>query len=1079
LMNVDGTGRLRGTQIAALNLSLKGTDVQLAYPEGFRGRYDMDLALIQDEAGRRLGGAVDLVRGVYSKDFDIERSLFSLSHEDELAAEAEAMEEEGALSPMKLDVTLRAERGLWIVNDLGKLEGWGVLQIGGTVGLPQITGRISAFEGGILRFRQVEYRVDRGNIDLVDLDRFNPYFDIAGETRVQDYDIFLKIEGSLEHLEYELTSNPPLSQQDILALLVAGRTLENVASAAGGQQVLGESAARALTGSLALGLGEKLQSATRLDQFTIDPVILGREGDPASRITVGKQISENLFAAYSSLLGGSSEEIYQLDYKIGRDFKLTSTRDSDGGLAGDVRYGWRLKTGPAAAIPSAPPRWIRNIVVEGDPGISPEKLRRLFGMKEGDKMDRGRATAGEEKLVDYYHRKSQLEAVVEASEVEAQGESNLSDLRLRVKPGPKVVVRVEGTKSDRKYRRRIRELWKESVFPDETPEETKDKLEHLLHREGYYKAKVGFTLPSDTPQLREAVFRAELGPRIHVESIEMTGNQVIPTSELLRIIHSRRGKHSYLNPDEARSDASRIRGQYLFVGYPEARVALPEIALLPDGSSATLRFEITEGDPMRIASVRVIGNSSLETGRLLEAIPLKTGHPILRSRLRNGADLIRSLYDREGYRGTKVTYELVGPKKADLVYRVEEGPRRVVGDIQVEGNLLTRREVVERELTFKAGDPLSRDELLKSQRALYRLGVFQTVEFLEKDGVDVDHPVIRIRVSEANNLLQSVGVGYDSQEGIRGIYNITNTNVMGRGRTISLTLRGSNIDSRAQVLLKDPFLFNRRLDSLLAAYWEHQERESFTQETLGTTLQVSKKHTKADRTFYRYTLKDVDILDLKVPESEAGAQSLRLSGPSFSIIHDTRDDFFNPRKGVFGSLDLGVVSTALGSDVNFERIYLTGSLFRTVAPGTVWAQSARAGFLVPGRRTPEIPISERFFAGGDTTVRGFGRDQMGPKEIDPVTGEIGDPLGGESIFILNEELRFPIWKFLRGTVFFDAGNVTREVRDFNPLVLRTVLGLGVRIDTPIGPFRLEYGWKLDRERDESPGELNLSIGQAF
>jgi len=216
-----------------------------------------------------------------------------------------------------------------------------------------------------------------------------------------------------------------------------------------------------------------------------------------------------------------------------------------------------------------------------------------------------------------------------------------------------------------------------------------------------------------------------------------------------------------------------------------------------------------------------------------------------------------------------------------------------------------------------------------------------------------------------------------------------------------------------------------------------------------------------------------------VPEAVAGAQSLRLSGPSFSLTHDTRDDFFNPHKGAFASFDLGFVARALGSDVNFERIYLTGSMFRSIAKGTVWAQSIRTGFLVPGRDTPEIPISERFFAGGDTTVRGFGRDQVGPKEIDPVTGEIGDPLGGETVFIVNEEMRFPIWRFLRGTVFFDAGNVTFRVQDYDPFNLRTVLGLGVRIDTPIGPFRLEYGWKLDRQEDETPGELNLSIGQAF
>jgi outer membrane protein assembly complex protein YaeT len=417
---------------------------------------------------------------------------------------------------------------------------------------------------------------------------------------------------------------------------------------------------------------------------------------------------------------------------------------------------------------------------------------------------------------------------------------------------------------------------------------------------------------------------------------------------------------------------------------------------------------------------------------------------------------------------------MTGPGGGDLVYKVDEGTRRWVGDIQVEGNLLTRKDVVERELTFKQGDPLSHDELLKSQRALYRLGVFQTVEISEAQGIDANHPDIRIRVSEADNLVQSIGVGYDSQEGIRGIYEITDTNLIGRGRSLSLVLRGSAIDSRAQILYKDPFLFNRRLDSLVTLYWMHEERESFTEDSVGTTLQVSKKLSKVDRTFYRYNIKDVDVSDLQVSPVEAGVESLRLSGPSFSFTHDTRDDFFNPRKGTFDSVDFGVYPAFLGSSVQFIKIYALGTWFRKVDGDSVWGQAMRVGFQIPFSTTDQIPISERFFAGGDTTVRGFGRDEVGPK--DPATDA---PLGGETLFVLNEELRYPIWRALRGAVFLDSGNVTSKVSEFFPMHLRWAAGLGVRIDTPIGPFRLEYGWKLNREPGEPPGEFNLSIGQAF
>ncbi len=1075
-VGLEGGGKLRGIVLDSMQLTLKGRDVKLEYPEGFRGRYDLGLALDYGMAGGKLSGDIQLIRGIYSKDFQVERSLFSLGGgEDVLPPVDEEGLGGGVFSEIALDLSLHAERGLWIINDLARMEGRANLHVGGTVGAPEVTGRVSAFEGSIVKFRQVEYEVTRGNIDLVDLDRFNPYFDIAATTRVQDYDIYLTLDGSLEHLEYQLTSNPSLSQQDILALLVTGRTLQDLGSTAGSQGALEETAAKALTGGLAQGLGGAVQGVTGLDEFSIDPMVVGREGDPASRIRVGKQISENLSAAYSTLLGGSSEEIYQLDYKLGRDFKFTSTRDSDGAVAGDLRYVWRMKTGPGASLSTKTvPRRIRNFTVEGDPDLKGWRLRRLFRLNAGDIADRVKMHAGEDRVLQNYHDRDYWQATAEAIETEIEGEPDLVDLTLKVNPGPKVSLKVQGTHEDRKYRRKLVDLWKESVFPEDAPEEAGDKLQELLRKEGYLKAQVKVDVPEDNPQRRATILTASPGPRAILDRVEIAGNQNFETEDLMKVLHSKPEKHDPLDPEEAKVDAGRLRAKYLFAGYPDAKVPPPEVVLTEDGTRATLRFAVTEGEPVRLKTIRVEGNTALTAQFLLRDVPLRAGDPYLRTKVRTGAEQIRLAYDRAGFRNARVAYDLEGPNSAELVYRVEEGTRRYVGEIKVEGNLLTRKETMERELTFQAGDPLSQEELLKSQRALYRLGIFQTVELTQEAGPDPEHPVIRVKVSEADNLIQSVGAGYDSQEGIRGVYDITNTNLFGRGRTFSVILRGSAIDSRAQVVLKDPFLFNRKLESLLTGYWALQEKESFTEEILGTTLQLMKKHTKQDKTYYRYTIKDVDVSDLQVTPSEAGVQSLRLSGPSFSYTHDSRDDFFNPHKGTFDSLDIGFVDNSLGSDVNYVRFFGLGTWFRPVADTAVWAQAVRLGLEVPYAPTDLVPISERFFAGGDTTVRGFERDELGPK--DEITGE---PLGGEGLFVLNEEFRFPIWRFLRGVVFVDAGNVATTVSDLFPLRLRWVSGAGVRIDTPIGPFRLEYGWKLDREPDESPGEWNVSIGQSF
>jgi len=1077
-MALEGKGALRGIRPADLDLAIQGSGVEIRYPPGFRGRYDLDLHLARSDSRGRLTGKVGLVRGVYSKDFKIESRLLSLGGGESLPAEEETPAERASLmGPTELDLDLKAERELWIINDFATLEGRADLHVGGTLADPQVTGRIATLEGGTLRFRRVPYRIERGNIDLIDLDRFNPYFDIAAETRIADYQVSLKLDGSLEHFTYELSSVPPLPQPDIVALLVSGRTLGTLASPAGGGQLAQEVAAGYAAGSLAEGLGGRIRGVTGLDQFSIDPIILTREGDPASRVTLGKQITERLFAAYSSLLGSASQEVYQLEYRVSRDFKFTSIRDADGSIGGDLRYVWRLSTAPgsgAAAVRPTPPGKIERLAVEGDPGIPRWRLLRLFGLRAGDAMDRVRAASGVDRLLALYHERGYLQASVETAEAPVEGKPDRTALTLKVIPGPIVEIRVEGTDSPSRYRKEMVDLWPNSIFPEETPEEARQRLEKILKGEGRYQARVSVAVPVDTVRRRLVVLSAVPGPPVRVESVAIAGNEAIPTSELEKLLLMKPGARTLLKPEEAAADVGRIRSHYLSLGYSEAKVAPPRIDLSDDGTRASLRYQVEEGEPAKVAAVRVEGNHSISTEKLLEGFPVQPNDPFNRAKARRGSEAIRLAYDRAGFQAAKISYDLRRTSAAELVYLVEEGPRRRVGKVEIEGNRMTRREVVEHELTFKEGDPLSREEILRSQRALYRLGAFLSVEIRQMEGEDPEHTTVRIQVAESPNLTQSVGVGYQSEEGVRGLYEVANVNFLGRARTLGLQLRGSGIESRAQVLLKDPHLFNRRLDSLLTSYWERQERESFTLRTRGSSFQVSDKHGEHDRTFYRYTLKDVSLSNLEISETEAGIQSLRLSGLSAAFVHDTREDFFNPHQGIFASFDLGAYGRAIGSEAQFLKFLAVGSLFRKVRKNGVWAQSVRLGLADPFGDSDSLPLSERFFAGGDTTVRGFGRDQVGPK--DPLTGK---PVGGETLFILNQEMRYPIWRALRGVVFSDLGNVSSRLSGFDPTDLRTVLGLGFRIDTPIGPFRFEYGWKLDREEDESPGEFHISIGQAF
>jgi len=171
--------------------------------------------------------------------------------------------------------------------------------------------------------------------------------------------------------------------------------------------------------------------------------------------------------------------------------------------------------------------------------------------------------------------------------------------------------------------------------------------------------------------------------------------------------------------------------------------------------------------------------------------------------------------------------------------------------------------------------------------------------------------------------------------------------------------------------------------------------------------------------------------------------------------------------GTYFTIGTRVFARAVGSEFTFVKNDLTWSKVFPGGYGTSLASAVRAGVAIPFGPEGAVPISEAYFAGGDSTLRGFPRDAVGPAS------------GGEAMLLLNEELRFPIRGALKGVVFYDLGNVFEKPSDFKPTDLRHVLGAGLRLETPIGPLRIEYGGKLDREPGESTGELFFSIGAAF
>jgi outer membrane protein insertion porin family len=363
----------------------------------------------------------------------------------------------------------------------------------------------------------------------------------------------------------------------------------------------------------------------------------------------------------------------------------------------------------------------------------------------------------------------------------------------------------------------------------------------------------------------------------------------------------------------------------------------------------------------------------------------------------------------------------------------------------------------------------------------------------------------------------------------RGFVEIGRRNLFGRNQSVNLFTRISlrtRADSvvtndgvqpatdfneyRVLATYRQPRIFGTT-DFVASGFLEQGTRTSFDFNRRGARAELARRLGPHWSLSGRYSLERTEVFNETFSAEDQLLidrlfPQVRLSTVSSSLIRDTRDDPLGPTHGTLMGLDTEVAGRSIGSEVGFAKSFIQGFSYRRLPGrrGIVLATGARlglaAGFardvpavdddgnpvlgpdgnplLVP---VDDLPASERFFAGGDTTVRGFGLDQLGtPETLDAN----GFPLGGNAVLVLNAELRIPVWRDVGVVTFLDGGNVFRRVPDFDLSELRGAAGFGLRYRSPVGPLRLDLGFKLDRRllpngEQERPTAFYISLGQAF
>jgi outer membrane protein insertion porin family len=474
-----------------------------------------------------------------------------------------------------------------------------------------------------------------------------------------------------------------------------------------------------------------------------------------------------------------------------------------------------------------------------------------------------------------------------------------------------------------------------------------------------------------------------------------------------------------------------------------------------------------------------------------------------------------------------------------LVYRIQEGPQTRVRRVLIGGYEHTRWGVIHREVHIKVKEPLREGDVVESQRRLYNLGVFNrvTIEPQNPSGTNPEKD-IAVLVEEAKRYTIAYGGGFEVQRlasttsptgaqiqaAPRGILELSKLNLTGRGDSLSFKLRGSTLQGRALLGYSAPNAFASPHFSFQATTFAEKTRDinTFTEDRYEGSVQLTEQATPLTTVLYRYAFRRVSVSNLKILSQEVPLfnQPTLVSQFGVTWFRDSRDNPADASKGSFNSADFSDADTNFGSSASFLRFFFQNSTYHPIKRRFSVARSTRLGFLVPYRDTISlsfpapapgqclpgtppsgptptiIPLPERFFAGGGTSLRGFALNQAGPRDVCT-----GFPVGGQAMLVLNQEFRFPmrlpfVGTSLGGAIFYDGGNVYSRLRRIsfrsmlpgptfalqNPALpagptnvpvcvtnctnelnyFAHTLGLGVRYKTPVGPIRIDLGYQLNR-----------------
>ena len=1083
------------------DLSITGRSIAMELPEGVRTEIDADvtIGLTADEIA--LGGTVTVLRGAYRETLLLTGGLLAALQEQE-SVTIVGIDQQSPLDSISLNIRLVSAEDIIIDNNYADASVGFDLRLVGTAGAPAVTGRAALAEGGQVRLGSRLYQIETGTVDFISPTGIEPELDLRARTRVSGRDITVTIAGVPDALTTEFQSDPPESESDIVSLLLTGRTLEEVGvapQAAAAEQALGLASTEFLgTAGRSVGLDTlRVEQDVDAGQIRFDSSLVATETDPSTRLTFGKNLSDQVQLIASQDLAETGQLTWIVEYLPRRNIELRFVVDDVNDKSYAFRHALSLGRPPRPlATSSTPRRELRVAAIEftGELGVPEEELRSRVRLKAGDRFDFYDWQRARDELERFYVNRDYLEARVRPQRSERTDGSIA--LTFAIVRGPLSVLTIEGYALPNDVVTRMRTAWTRAVFDGFLLDELQTLAREHLVNDGFLQSELDAEVRVQRDLGRkEIVLRIAEGLRTTERRVEFRGNSRLPTDMLQTfVVRQGVGATAWADPEPlTRALVSLYQSEGMLE--PQISVGSPEF----QGGVATLPVRVVEGPLYTISTVSVDGVNTRPAELVAALIRPQTGEIYTGIALTDARTRIDQSYRQAGYNQIRVSVRSTVDRDTSTVsvaFDINEGPQQVIQEIRFVGGERTRTNLVARALQIAPGEPVDLGAWNRARRRLYETGAFRSVD-IEAEPIDVasadaetgqqpvraivvleEWPAYRLRYGlQLQDQQQPLGDQTQQQLHLGVVGDLTHQNFIGRAITLGTAFRWDTDTRIVRGFGRVPTFFGLPITSNVFVAQEH---ETFGEQDFLTTTDRSRltleqrfRPRPAMTVAYSYNFEKNHTFDANLDPNDLFGGfdvTVDIARLAANMIIDNRDDLFDASRGWFHSSSIEYAPNRLGSDLRFAKYTGQQFYYRSVPGNVVLASAARVGLAAGFGQ--DLILSERFFSGGGNTVRGYRQDALGPLFL-------GQPDGGNASVVLNQEVRFPIFRFVRGVGFVDAGNVFPLAENFTLTDLKVGAGVGLRFDTPFGLFRLDFAAPLSTVDDELKSRFFFSIGQVF